>query len=180
MSWLKRLFGKPKTTLPDDFVSLLSESREHLAGLTMIHQQTWGLQKHAEWRLFYEQGILRFSFADGRTVNCTAQAIGSCNTQHGTWMWAWGNRSLAEWPHLLRYANELREYGSERGLPMLTTPAWPGGLDDGWTMTALAVKLCGGSGAYCGIKGSLHMFLAFHDVSLNRFTIFDEDPKSPD
>jgi hypothetical protein len=81
-------------------------------------------------------------------------------------MWAWANQSLASFPALWKYAAEGRGYGRRHRLSKLVTPAWSSDLEEGWSMTALAVRLCGMKGAFCGIHGPLQMLLTFQEVSL--------------
>ena len=174
MKWLRRLLGVTGSPPPAEFEALLKESREHLEGLTFMHQTTWRLGRHERWNLDAETRTLRFTFPDGEVVDCTAQAVGSYDADHGTWMWAWANQSLTAFPAFLEYAAEVRDYGRRHGLPMLVTPAVSLDQEAAWSMTALAVKLCGGKGAFCGIHGPLHMFLAFEEVSLSKFSGIEE------
>ena len=142
MKWLRRLLGVTGSPPPAEFAALLKESREYLEGLTFMHQTTWRLGRHERWNLDTETRTLRFTFLDGEVVDCTAQAVGSYDADHGTWMWAWANQSLTAFPAFLKYAAEVRDYGRRHGLPMLVTPAVKFGprgslVDDGVGREAL-------------------------------------------
>jgi hypothetical protein len=80
----------------------------------------------------------------------------------------------------LKYAVKVRDYGCRHRLPKLVAPAWGSDLEEAWSMTSLAVRLCGGQGAFCGIHGPLHMFLAFENVSLSKFSGIEELLDLPD
>jgi len=179
MNWLKRVLKGKETEPAGEFAALLKESREHLEGLTFMHQTSWRFGQHDRWDLDPATRTLRFTFPDGDVVNCTAQAIGSYNAESPTWMWAWANQSLAPFPEFLKYAMEARDYGRKHEHSKLVTPAWKSDPDEAWSMTALAVKLCNGKGAFCGMHGPLQMYLAFEEVRLSRFSGVESPSSEP-
>lgn len=181
MSWLKRIFSGRQSLPPmGEFETLMIEGRQRLEELTFMNQTNWRFGQHERWNLDSESGILRFEFADGEVVDCVARAVGSLDQTTGTWMWAWNNESLAQFPELLEFANRVKAFGEEHQYPALTTPAWPASVEMAWAMTGLTVKLCEGHGAYCAIRGPLQMFLAFKEVRLKRFSGIDEILQTPE
>jgi hypothetical protein len=174
MKWLSRLLGGTEPTPPVDFAALLKESRKHLEKLTFMHQTNWRLGRQNDFNLDTETRNLRFTFADGDVVVCSAQAVGSYDADGKTRFWAWANQSLAPFPAFLKYAAEVRDYGCRHRVAKLVEPAWRSDLEEAWSMTAFAVQLCGGKGAFSVNKGPLHMFLAFEEVSLSKFAGIEE------
>ena len=153
MKLVERLLGVTGSPPPAEFAALLKQSREHLEGLTFMHQTTWRWDGTSGGTSTPRRVHLRFTFPDGEVVDCTAQAVGSYDADHGTWMWAWANQSLTAFPSFLKYAAEVRDYGRRHGLPKLVTPALSSDQEAAWSMTALAVKLCGGQGASAASTG---------------------------
>jgi hypothetical protein len=171
MSWLKRLFGKTSPApigdaMSPEFAALVEASRAHVAALTQAHQGGWRFDQHQRWNLSQETGVLRFSFEDGIVAECPAQAAGSFSESANTWLWAWNNPSVD--PALKRDVEKVRAYGQEHGIAHLTVPEWQGDLNDAWSMTAVAVRLCDAQGAFCARVGPMVVFLMFGEVRLSK------------
>lgn len=168
MSLLNRLLGKEKPSgigpslgahLSPEFANLLDASSQNLAMITQLHAEKWRFGQHKTWNFKQKEGLLCFTFADGVTAECPAQAIGSYSQTDSTWFWAWGNVSIDA--SLKQAAERVRRYGEEHKFPLLTVSDWQATMDDAWAMTAIAVMVSNGAGAYCGQMGPLSMFFAF-------------------
>jgi hypothetical protein len=104
------------------------------------------LDRYERWDIDQGAGTLRLSTDAGRAVVAPVQIVGTIDLASGTWLWAWANRSIAR--PLVAHAAAVREHGRAHGLKPLTERKWEATEDDGWRMTALAVKLSGAAGAY--------------------------------
>ena len=87
-----------------------------------------------------DEGILRFTFANGLIVEALAQIIGTFNSLNSTWMWGWNNPSIDE--PLKADALKVRRYGEQHQIARLTTPQWQAEETNAWDMVALAARLC--------------------------------------
>lgn len=152
-------------TMMDDFQNLLDASMAELQLKTQAHK-AWGLGSFDHWSIDQEVGNLVFSMADGTTAVAPAQIIGSFNTNDNTWLWAWDNPSIVD--ALQIDSLKLKAYGEKNGIEKLTMRKWTGTEDDAWSMTALAVKLCGAQGAYRGPSGGTYVFMTFGEVKLSK------------
>jgi hypothetical protein len=171
MSWFKRLLGRSDEGRASDpgFEALVAESEAYLSQHLMIHQQTWQFGGETGFNFDPQTGLLTFSFDAGREVRCPAQAVGSLNTQAGTWAWAWANPWIPE--ELRREVMAVKAHGERHGFTRLTRPSWPATTGQAWQMTAVAAKLCEHPGAYAMSTGPLQLFLMFREVHLDRFEI---------
>jgi hypothetical protein len=130
----------------------------------------WGFGKFDRWDLDQNIGDLVFSNADGTKAiakaTAPAQIIGTYYEGDHTWLWSWGNSPINE--KLTKDALKLKAYGEEHHIDRLTTRKWVGTREDGWAMTALAVKICNEQGAYGPVTGETTTFIAFGKVLLSR------------
>jgi hypothetical protein len=60
----------------------------------------------------------------------------------------------------------LKTCGERNQLKQLTEAGWKGEINDGWRMTALAVRLLGGEQAFRGSVGNLSLFMVIHDLKV--------------
>jgi hypothetical protein len=169
MSGFKRLLSRSIKGLASsqEFEALVADSEDYLSRNLMIHQQTWQFGSESGVRFDPQTGVLSLAFSDGREVHCPAQAVGSLDTQAGTW--AWANPSIYE--ELRREVETVKAYGARHGFARLTHASWESTTEQAWQMTAVAAKLCIRPGAYAMSTGSLQVFLMFRDVHLERFEI---------
>ncbi len=150
-----------------DIDELIEASFVELQMKTQAHQDAWGFGKFDRWDMDTQQGDLVFTDDDGLTATCPAQAIGSYSHDDGSWLWAWANPSIPD--PLKRDALEVKAYGEERGLAMLTERK----LDLGdearaWELAALMVKVTEAQGAYRCPLGSTAFFVSFGEVRLSK------------
>ncbi len=130
-------------------------------------------KNNAEWSRFarwdYEQKTERLVFSNPKDgppdaqISLRIQMIGSLSTRSGTWMWAWHNPTTRE--ALTKDAEAVRAFGVMHGIAELTTPLWKADEADGWTMTALAVHLCGAIGAYRAPADNTFIYLALYEIA---------------
>ena len=166
MSIFKKLFGKKDDDgETPEFKALLEGSMEGLRLQTEAHQGTWRLGKSERWDFSQHTAELVFTFPD-MIVRAPAQIIGSFDSREGSWMWAWGNTSIAD--SLARDSVRVREYGKQHGIRRLTTAGWSGEEMDGWNMAALANRLCESNGVYRGPTGTTFVFFTFGKVQLTK------------
>lgn len=123
----------------EDPAAIIQRSRDELAEKTRIHTKHWGLGGSERWDADLEQGLIWFTFPDGRIVSAPVQVIGSYNTEDSTWLWAWDNPSVEE--PLAQAARLARDFGARHGLEQFTQPEVQCSEDDAWTFTALAVSV---------------------------------------
>lgn len=166
MSIFKNLFGRKEDDgETSEFKALLEGSMEGLRLQTEAHQGTWRFGKSERWDFSQDTGELVFTFPD-MIVRASAQIIGSFDSHEGSWVWAWGNTSIAE--SLSRDSARVREYGEQRHIRRLTTASWPGKETDGWQMAALTNQLCQSNGVYRGPAGATFVFFSFGDVQITK------------
>ena len=150
--------------LPLELDRLLDDSRRWLAAHTQELDASVCIRDHTRWELDMGRGEIRFDFADGRSTTAPFQAIGTINTQTGTWLWAWDNPSIAE--PLRQHSLAVRAFGEQQQYVLLTTRTFPCDEDLAWRLTALAAKLNNAQGAYRAPAGTALLFLTFGKPTL--------------
>lgn len=163
MGILNNLFSKEDSP---ELRKLIERSRNHLAALTEGHQAGWGFGKEEYWDLDQGEGYLLFTFDETMVASCSAQIIGTFNSDDKTWMWAWANTSIGT--ELTRDAEKVKSYGQKHGMSKLTKPKWKGEEEDAWNMAAIACYLCDAQGAYRGPADSTFVFMTFGEVQINK------------
>lgn len=168
MSTFKNLSGGDSTNGGEtpEFRTLLDTSMEELRAKTAGHQGGWRFGKAKRWDLNQSRGDLIFTFDDGVIAICPAQIIGSFDTAHGTWLWAWENPSVVD--SLKRDSLRVRAYGEQHRITRLTSARWHCTEEDAWSMAALACKLCEAQGVYRGPAGTALVFITFGKVQLSK------------
>ncbi len=154
--------------VPAELQHILAISAEKLAIQTALHTSLWQLDQ-ADWLLSQEEGALTFIAPNGMTVICTAQIIGTYNTEDYTWLWAWDHPSIAE--PLRQSAHAVRAYGVAHALAQLTTRKLICTEQHAWEFTALAAHLCNAQGGYCGAAGATLVFVVYDHVRLGQTNV---------
>ncbi|AMV38353.1 DUF6882 domain-containing protein [Planctomyces sp. SH-PL62] len=150
-----------------EFGELMDTSLEELRLKTQAHKEAWGFGGFDRWAMDIRQGDLIFKNEDGLTATCPAQAVGSYNSEDGSWMWAWANASLPE--AFKQDVLKVKQYGEEHGIEFLVEPQLEIGEEKGaWELTALATKLGDAQGAYCCPLGGTSLFVTFGEVRLSK------------
>jgi hypothetical protein len=171
MGWFKKQKTKAdQRPSPEDltpqFSFLAERARNHLEALTQAHMGTWRLGREENWDLDQDEGILRFSFADGMLAEAPAQIIGTFNERDSSWLWSWANSSIDE--ALQVDAAKVREFGQSQGFALLAQPTWVTEVEWAHTVTAIAVMHCEAQGAYFPDLGGTILCLTFGNVKLSR------------
>jgi hypothetical protein len=146
-----------------DFDALLRFSMEELLLKTQSHQDIWLFGKEEQWNLDPGQAELAFTFP-GRLVTASAQIIGNYNLECAHWTWSWADSSVPQ--NLTAHALQMRDFGEQNGIALLTTPNWAAEESDCWYMSALACHLCGFHGAYRVPSEKLYSFITFSQVEI--------------
>lgn len=131
-------------TFAADAWKALEASAEALRGaLGIAESQGWGFDQ--------DEGILRFSKADGTSIEATAQILGSWDAITGTWEWAWNNPSVnADRTDDSRAA---RDYGASHDLAPLTTGTMRISSKNAQRVMAAAAHIAGAQDVHWGIAG---------------------------
>lgn len=124
---------------------------------TARHRQAWGLGSETRWHLDMEEGLVSWSFADGREMRATVQVVGTYNTVEGSFIWGWGHPSVPK--PLQRAAEQVRSLGFDRWVTQVVkcTPA------EAWQFAAVAAQHDGAAGAYRGDTDGTWMYLSFNE-----------------
>ena len=159
------LFRKKPDTHNEDYRMLLSRSIEELKIKTTAHDSLFNLGT-AAWSANLEKGIIEFTSPNGMKATCSLQVIGTLNTQDGTWLWSWGNDTIAS--KLQAHAKIVKGYGERHRIQQLTMRKFPCSEETAWEFAAIACKLGNAEGAYRGQAGSVNVFMTYDDVELTK------------
>ena len=151
---------------PKDFPKFLDRCLDDFTKRQKEYAEKWGIDDCERWDVDQKKGIITFTNTRKgyKKLVGKVQIIGSFNSTDKTWMWAWANNTVEE--GLKQDALKLKEYGDKNKLKRFTEKGWEGEMDDGWKMTALAVKLLGAEGAYRGPCGKLYVFMVIRDLKV--------------
>ena len=167
MNIIKRIFGKSDAAVPDaqlPYPLLLARSKEELAMKTQSHDRLFHLSS-AAWAADLNAGEIVFTSREFR-ARAALQVIGSIYKGDGTWLWAWANPSIPE--KLCVHAEAVKAYGENHGIDKFTARKFECTEMDGWEFAALACKLGGGQGAYCGPDGDALVFMTYGAPSISK------------
>jgi hypothetical protein len=160
-----KLFMRLFRSEDSDFDALVAQSEEELRVRTAAHDGAWRLAE-ADWHIDQDVGTIEFTRQDGIIARAPVQIIGTFNVEDRTWLWAWDNSTIL--PALRSHAGIVRAYGVKRGLGRLTTRKFESSEEEAWRFAAVACKLAGAQGAYCGPAGGTRVFVTFGDVTLSQ------------
>jgi len=164
---LLTLAGDPlKEPAPKDFPKFLDQCLEEFTKQQKAHSDKWGIDDCETWSVEQATGTIIFTNTrkGHKKVVGKVQIIGSFNSDDNSWRWAWANKTVKE--DLQKDALTLKEYGEKNKLKQLTKETWEGEMNDGWKMTALAVKLLKADCAYRGPAGKLYVFMTIRDLKV--------------
>jgi hypothetical protein len=165
VKFLKKLFGRGQESDSPAFRELIEKASAHVAAITAVHDQTWGLGD-ADWNIDQEQGTIIFDSPKGIRASAAVQIIGTFNAQDGTWLWGWANASVDR--RLVAHALRMREYGDQNGIEALTRPKLKCDEKRCWELTAATVLVCEAQGAYRGPADATYVFTTFGEPSLTK------------
>lgn len=104
------------------------------------------INDYPRWDYYQDAAQLVFSGGEQADLVTDVEFVGTLSTANDTWMWSWANFNLLE-PVRSRIS-AVRDIGEEQGFPLLTVPKWNADIQDGWHMTAIALDILDGLGAY--------------------------------
>lgn len=124
---------------------------------TAKHRQAWGLGSETQWHLDMNEGRLRWSFADGRVMQATAQVVGTYSPKEGRFTWGWDHPSVPV--PLQRAAQQVRALGFDRWVTRVVHCS----QDEAWQFAAMAAQHDGAAGVYRGDTDGAWMYLSFDE-----------------
>jgi hypothetical protein len=154
-----------KEPAPKDFAKFLDECFEEYTKQQKALDEKWGIENARRWDIDQMKGTITFTETEkgAKKVVGKVQFVGTWTERDKAWLWGWADKTVAQ--ALQKDALKLREYGQKNKLKQLTDKSWPATVDDGWKMTALAVKLLGADGAYGRqTTGKQHVFVLIRDL----------------
>lgn len=107
------------------------------------------------WSL--DDAQLTFQHEAGKTV-CDICVIGSVSRSRGTFCWAWANKAIPSCSQ--RGLANVRQFGNDWEIGLLTEPEWPGGRAEGLEMAAVAGRILDAEGIWIEDCGDLTLFFA--------------------
>ncbi|HEY9217845.1 MAG TPA: hypothetical protein VIO94_07350 [Phenylobacterium sp.] len=117
------------------------------------------------WERFdYDLDTLTLSFSDRGVTKVIAdiQVVGTTGPED--WLWAWANTDLPE--GCRRDVEQVKAFGEEHGIAELTFELL--GADDlnslGWSLAAVAARICDAQGAYRAPSLNGALFLIFRNI----------------
>lgn len=146
------------------FQSSISEWLGHLEETNSKLSEACGLSKWKRWDWDMESEELVFSNDDMPGVVAKVAFVGTYSGNSETWMWAWANSSL---PDKVRASlRPVKDEGARSGFLKLAAAHWPATDCDGWHMTAFALQVLGGIGAYRTPTDDGHIYMVILDAEL--------------
>jgi hypothetical protein len=117
-----------------------------LMKLNELCNQEFSIGKWARWDYDLESATLTFSHEGMPKILADEQVIGTTSDEQRNWEWGWANVNL---PLQSVYLTEkIRSFGQQEEAEQLTKKFLPDDEYLGWEMTAIAVRVLGGRGAY--------------------------------
>ncbi|MEW6304878.1 MAG: DUF6882 domain-containing protein [Verrucomicrobiota bacterium] len=147
----------------DDYNRYLNGCLNKLVAKNNRLIEEFELGKFEAWDIDQEDGRLVFSDPQGRPgVEAAVCFIGTFSQITNTWLWAWGNRTVA--PGMARDVATLKVVGQENGIPDFTEQKWPCDDKVAWAMAAAATEILGGKGVYAAHLDDSILFMMYKDV----------------
>jgi hypothetical protein len=156
---LLAISASPSEPTLDEYVL---EAREQLQEK---QDQLISTYKLGAWERFdWDQDRQELVFSqDGKPrVIAKIQFVGSFSKTSSTWRWAWANDSIL--PAMKADIVRVRQLGAERGWSRLTEAQWPATEQDGWEMTAIAVRVLDAKGAYLSRSETVLTFMVITSI----------------
>lgn len=142
---------------PDWYVDWRDEALDDLVAKQDRNLETYGMGRWA--RFDYDLDALTLTFSEEGAAKLVAdiQVVGTTGADE--WLWAWANTHLPE--ACRRDVEQVREFGQDNGVDELTWELL--GADDanslGWSLTAVAARICQADGAYRAPRGDGALFM---------------------
>ena len=145
----------------NSYQDFLDEAIANFLPASIRLAQEYNLASYSWW---LEQGTGKLTFSDRGTpkVIASVQIVGSYSTSSHTWKWAWANDTVVE--ELKKGAQQVKQYGEEKGFSELTTAKWACPADYAGTLTAAAGYILKAKGAYRGPIEDGYVYLLITDI----------------
>ena len=153
---------------PHWYAAWRDEAVEQLDAKNARLQQEFRLGSWPRYDYDLTAGKLLFSDNGITKVVAEIQIAGSTSAKASNWLWAWANSNLPG--ELLADAKLVRSFGQEHSIDELAQSYVIDLSNDlevlGWKMTAAAVRICNGLGAYRSPRGEGGaLYLIFKSIS---------------
>ncbi|MDJ0365584.1 hypothetical protein QMK33_10495 [Hymenobacter sp. H14-R3] len=102
-----------------------------------------------DWNADMNLGTISF----GPQLVFPIQVLGTFSHVAETWLWAWADAQSNLPPQLLSQAQQLREYGEQHGIELLTAPDFDATTQDLHVIGSIASGMFGASGYYLANYG---------------------------
>lgn len=126
------------------------------------HRERWGLGTADSWSVDQTTGAIKWSFPD-KTVEAPAQVLGSHNSDTGSWLWAWANKTVL--PDMRQDAERVRAWAEAHRYP-LVQPTVDATEETAAMLAAIAFRVTNATGFYRAPAGSSRVFLTFGPVTI--------------
>ncbi len=155
-----------KEPAPKDFSKFAERCWVDFEKRQKEYSEKWGIDDCERWDVNQANGTITFTNTKKghKKLVGKVQIIGSFNSEDGTWLWGWANKSVDQ--KLKIDALKLKEYGETNKIKRFTQTGWEGELSDAWITTAVAIRLLGAEGAYRGPAGKTHIFMLIRDLKV--------------
>jgi hypothetical protein len=147
-----------------DARSFIQQSVAGLQAQQSANDGTWKMREASKWDIDQDNGLIVFSFADGKTASAPVQIVGTFNPKDGTFMWGWGHPAVD--PALRRAASTTLEWARKNKLERWTSRTVACTEAEAWEFTAVAARLDSATGAYRAPAGGPLVFVVFGQVTL--------------
>lgn len=126
-------------------MELLLEGTSMQEQTTQAHIDHWGMGGAERWDVDQEVGEIVFTFPD-KVVTAPVQMIGSYSQAGRTWMAAWANPAVPD--RISVASEEVRAYGEEHDIPILTMAQLDADAEAAETIAAIACRITRSAGIY--------------------------------
>ena len=121
------------------------------------------------WNVDMNPGTIAF----GPQLVFPMQILGSFSHASSTWLWAWANEQSNLPAHLLTEAWQLRQYGEQHGIEMLTTSDFDATEHDLHVIGSIASGMFGASAYYLANYGQGTMLLTVRSEQIDQLAAND-------
>jgi hypothetical protein len=149
-----------------DFQKYLDASLDGLKLQTETHQRIWGIGESDRWNVDQDEGLIWWTFSDGKVASASVQIIGTYNRDDGSFLWAWDHPSID--PALRKHAMLVQSFGEEHQIDKLTTRTVYVTESEAWEFVALANRLADANGGYRADAGGPLIFMTYGEIKLEK------------
>ncbi|WP_440904802.1 DUF6882 domain-containing protein [Catenovulum sp. SX2] len=124
-------------------------------------QEKLGLGSFERFDFDTQNGLIIFSKSDAQ-LRIKVNLVCSTVQESNSFQWAWANKSLPE--HMTKASERLQGLSKITGFDIFDTPTISAGENEGWEMSAVALREIGGLGVYRCPLGNAMLFLLLDSV----------------